>query len=184
MDYCTIYGLSLDVLQVIRTKKFVLQKQHFQISLLLPQLFINYGSIFFLLLSLPIAFLMDLPEGFRISCLMSAACSLCGCILRLFARSSSPISIAMLHLSYIINAIGSPVAISAPALLANSWFPASERGLATGVAVACNTFGLVFSCIIGPIIVKSADVDSLMTYMRESLAAFSHAVAPSVSHKL
>jgi nitrate/nitrite transporter NarK len=57
------------------------------------------------------------------------------------------------------------VAISAPALVANAWFPASERGLATGVAVAFNTFGLVFSFFVGPLLVQAADFEMLMTYM-------------------
>ena len=90
---------------------------------------------------------------------------MCGCTLRLFARSSSPSSIALLHASYITNALGGPVAISAPSLLANTWFPPSERGMATGIAVACNTFGLVFSYFAGPFIVRSPDMDSLMLYM-------------------
>lgn len=72
------------------------------------QLFVNYGSIFFLLLSLPIAFLMDRPGGFRAATIFSAGCNLGGCILRLFARSDSDTSIALLHASYVVNALGGP----------------------------------------------------------------------------
>jgi nitrate/nitrite transporter NarK len=50
-------------------------------------------------------------------------------------------------------------------LLANVWFPANERGLATGIAVACNTFGLVFSYLLGPLVVTSPDQGSVTTYM-------------------
>ena len=125
---------------------------------------------------------MDRPGGFRGATIFSAACNLVGCILRLFARSDSDASIALLHASYIVNALGGPgtqpvppttpktpnkssVAISAPALLANVWFPANERGLATGIAVACNTFGLVFSYLLGPLVVTSPDQGSVTTYM-------------------
>ena len=125
---------------------------------------------------------MDRPGGFRHATIFSATCNLGGCILRLFARSDSDASIALLHASYIVNALGGPgtrpvppttpktpnkssVAISAPALLANAWFPANERGLATGIAVACNTFGLVFSYLLGPLVVTSPDQGSMTTYM-------------------
>jgi nitrate/nitrite transporter NarK len=134
------------------------------------QLFVNYGSIFFLLLSVPVAILMDRPNGFRIAMILSAFAILLGCVMRLCARDASVTSIALLHASYILNALSGPIAVSAPSLLANAWFPANERGLATGVAVAFNTFGLVFSYFCGPVFVSQGTIDSLMTYMYVCLA--------------
>ncbi len=134
------------------------------------QLFINYGSIFFLVLSVPVAMLMDRPNGFRLAMLLSAVALLLGCGLRLCARDSSSTSVILLHFSYILNAFAGPIAVSAPSLLANAWFPANERGLATGVAVAFNTFGLVFSYFFGPLMVSSGTVESLLAYMYLCLA--------------
>lgn len=134
------------------------------------QLFINYGSIFFLVLSVPVAMLMDRPNGFRSAMLLSAVALLLGCGLRLCARDASSSSVILLHFSYILNAFAGPIAVSAPSLLANAWFPANERGLATGVAVAFNTFGLVFSYFCGPLLVSAGTVESLMTYMYVCLA--------------
>jgi hypothetical protein len=74
----------------------------------LPQLFVNYGSIFFLLGSLPVAFLLDRPNGIRAAVVLSSACNLIGCVLRLLARSTSVYSLAFLHASYIVNAFGGP----------------------------------------------------------------------------
>jgi nitrate/nitrite transporter NarK len=102
--------------------------------------------------------------------LLSAFVVLLGCIMRLCARDSSSTSIVLLHFSYIFNAFAGPIAVSAPSLLANAWFPASERGLATGVAVAFNTFGLVFSYFCGPLFVSGGTMESLMTYMYICLA--------------
>ena len=134
------------------------------------QLFVNYGSIFFLVLSVPVAILMDRPNGFRSSMLLSAVFILLGCGMRLCARDASSSSVILLHFSYILNAFSGPIAVSAPSLLANAWFPANERGLATGIAVAFNTFGLVFSYFCGPLFVSAGTVESLMTYMYVCLA--------------
>ena len=134
------------------------------------QLFINYGSIFFLIMSVPVAILMDRPNGFRIAMLLSAFSVLVGCIMRLCARDASFNSIILLHFSYILNALAGPIAVSAPSLLANAWFPANERGFATGVAVAFNTFGLVFSYFCGPLFVAAGTMENLMVYMYLCLA--------------
>jgi MFS family permease len=134
------------------------------------QLFVNYGSIFFCLLSVPVAMLMDRPNGFRTAMLSSAFFILLGCVLRLCARDASFCSIILLHFSYISNAFAGPIAVSAPSLLANAWFPANERGLATGVAVAFNTFGLVFSYFCGPLFVSAGTIQGLMVYMYVCLA--------------
>ena len=84
------------------------QRPQFFLIFLYRQLFVNYGAIFFLLFSLPIAFLLDRPNCFRPAVLISAVCNLTGCVLRLFARSTSLYSIILLHASYAINAIGAP----------------------------------------------------------------------------
>jgi nitrate/nitrite transporter NarK len=134
------------------------------------QLFVNYGSIFYLLLSVPVAVMMDRPNGFRIAMLLGACAVLLGCVMRLCARDASFTSVILLHFSYISNAFAGPIAVSAPSLLANAWFPANERGLATGVAVAFNTFGLVFSYFCGPLFVSGGTMENLMIYMYVCLA--------------
>jgi nitrate/nitrite transporter NarK len=134
------------------------------------QLFVNYGSIFFLVMSVPVAILMDRPNGFRSAVLLSTLVVLLGCILRLLARDSTFTSVILLHFSYALNALAGPIAVSAPSLLANAWFPANERGLATGIAVASNTFGLVCSYFCGPLFVAAGTMGNLMTYMYVCLA--------------
>jgi hypothetical protein len=109
LNYIATYDVSQDTLQV--TASLLIDCNDARIFFLYFfswQLFVNYGSIFFLLFSLPIAFLLDRPNCFRVAVLISAACNLTGCVLRLLARSTSLYSIILLHASYIINAIGAP----------------------------------------------------------------------------
>jgi hypothetical protein len=103
-SYMTTYNLSQDTLQVCSCNRTQIHSKR----LLPPQLFVNYGSIFFLLSSLPIAFLLDRPNGMRVAVILSAACNFIGCVLRLLARSTSVYSVAFLHASYIVNAFGGP----------------------------------------------------------------------------
>lgn len=121
-------------------------------------------------MSVPVAILMDRPNGFRSAVLLSTLVVLLGCILRLLARDSTFTSVILLHFSYALNALAGPIAVSAPSLLANAWFPANERGLATGIAVASNTFGLVCSYFCGPLFVAAGTMGNLMTYMYVCLA--------------
>jgi hypothetical protein len=104
LNYIATYNVSQDTLQVTPPPA----TPAFFLIFLYRQLFVNYGAIFFLLFSLPIAFLLDRPNCFRPAVLISAVCNLTGCVLRLLARSTSLDSIILLHASYAINAIGAP----------------------------------------------------------------------------
>lgn len=116
--YESVYGLSGDT-----------------ISLLL-----NYGPILYLVVLVPVSLHLD-RHGIRGQTLLAIALVCVANALRLFANDASPASVALLHVSFILNASAGPAAMGIPSKLAADWFPPEERTLACAIAALGNSSG-------------------------------------------
>ena len=135
------------------------------------QLMLNWGPIFYLAAMLPFALWLDSPGGLRWSTVCSMALVTAGAALRCILFDASTASVVLLHISYILNDIAGPISMGATSLIAERWFPAGERGLATGLASMANYAGNVLSFWVGPAMVSTGDpVKGMRAYMYLGLA--------------
>ena len=92
----------------------------YQISDDTNHLLLNYGPIFYVLFAIPFMWLID-RHGCRapthISIWLVALCN----GMRLFANDASALSLVLIHVSFILNAIAGPVAMALPTKLAEDW---------------------------------------------------------------
>lgn len=84
--------------------------------------------------AIPAAFWLDQRTGLKWATITNIVLVTLGVVLRCFARDASTLSIALLHVGFILNAIAGPVAMGAVSRLAEDWFPVAERGTATAIA--------------------------------------------------
>lgn len=98
------------------------------------QLMLNWGPIFYLAAMFPFSFWLDSPGGLRWATITSMGLVTAGAALRCILFDTSTASIALLHVSFILNDIAGPISMGATSLLAERWFPAGERGVATAIA--------------------------------------------------
>lgn len=121
-------------------------------------LWLMWGSVFFCIFAFPFSYWLDLPGGLRGSMLFSIGLVLAGCIIRSLVHSSSTTSLALLHVSYILNAIAGPVSMGAVGKISEDWFPINERATATAWASEANPFGAAIAFIVGPAMVMVIDL--------------------------
>lgn len=121
------------------------------------QLLLNYGAIFFVPFAVPFAWWMDRPGGLRVTVVTSLALVAAGAALRVAAPlDGSRTAVGMLHVSYILNDIAGPVAMSACTRVSEGWFPLHERGLATAIATEANILGSAAAYLVGPALLAAA----------------------------
>lgn len=108
------------------------------------------SPIFYLVAMLPFGYWLDIKGGVRWATLASMGLVTAGAALRCAAVNDAPYSIAMLHVSYILNDIAGPVAMGAVSKIAQEWFAPHERGTATALAAEANALGNAFSFTLGP----------------------------------
>ncbi|KAK2950972.1 putative MFS-type transporter [Blattamonas nauphoetae] len=65
-----------------------------------------------------------------------------------------PISKGLIFASSIINQLGGAFTFTSPSLCSATWFPDSERGLATSIAAQSSPAGIAFSFFVLPLIVR------------------------------
>ena len=128
-------------------------------------------------------------HGLRVCVLASTWVGAVACLLRAVpsiwytnadrAESSSPL-IAWVHIGQILNAGIAPLTQVAPALLAQIWFPAQERGFATGVARTSNAAGRGVAYFLGPAIVAGKEANVTRLLLIEALMAAVLAMAVSM----
>jgi len=104
------------------------------------QLMLAYGPIFFIVAAVPFSWHMD-RYGCRGSVVVATACVAVGAALRCGAGDGSTTSLALLHTSFILNAIAGPVAMAAVGKLSETWFPPHLRTTATALMAEANLFG-------------------------------------------
>lgn len=129
------------------------------------QLLINYGPIFYLPLSIPLAYWMDRPGGVRQATLWGITIVGIGQICRNLAYDDSTVSIVLVHTSYILNAIAGPVAMSAVGKISEDWFPPSFRATSTAIMSEANLFGGAAAQLIGPQMVPDGTMPQLLDFM-------------------
>ena len=117
-----------------------------------------WGPLFFALSAVPFSYWLDLPGGLRGSMLFSILLVLLGCVLRSLARDASLTSLALLHASFILNALAGPVSMGAVGKISEDFFPASERGTATAWASEANPFGAAIAFILAPAMTPVLDM--------------------------
>jgi MFS family permease len=118
------------------------------------QLLVNWGPITFIPLSVPMGIWIDV--NLRLSTITSIALVAAGALLRCFALDDSLLSLVLLHISYILNGCAGPVAMGAVSLLAERFFPLTERSTATAIAAEANSFGLAAAFLVGPNMITSS----------------------------
>ena len=101
------------------------------------QLLLNYGPIFYCVAMLPVMWSID-RHGIRPMTLAGIALVLAANAMRCFANDASALSIGIVHVSFILNAIAGPAAMAIPSKLAEDWFPAHERTTATAISALGN----------------------------------------------
>ena len=113
------------------------------------QLLLNYGPIFYVAAMLPVMWSID-RHGVRAMTLVGIALVLAANVMRCFANDSSALSIAIVHVSFILNAIAGPAAMAIPSKLAEDWFGPEERTTATAIAALGNQTGVLFLYLLMP----------------------------------
>ena len=113
----------------------------------------NYGPIFYIPFVVPFTLLLNTRDGLRWTTLAGLGLALAGAGCRLAARSAATPSIVALHLGYVANAVAGPAAMGCVSTLAEAWFPAGERGLATAIASQANQLGAALAFAVGPALV-------------------------------
>ena len=94
--------------------------------------------------SIPSAYVID-SRGFKIACVIGAFITAIFAILRAF----SPTYLMLLIFSAGI-AIGQPFVFNSPTKIARRWFPAKERGLATGLGTMAIFLGILLGLLVTP----------------------------------
>lgn len=109
-----------------------------------------YAPLAFLLACIPVMRGLDHPRGgLRNSFFIAGALPhLVSGALR--CGATSPATVWLLHVAQLMNGAVGVVALSAPAKIAQAWFPPHERVLATGVITLANAFGAAVGFVLMP----------------------------------
>ena len=123
----------------------------------------NWANIIYFLSIGPFVYLIDV-KGLRMPVVLTAAFIWAGCASRILHIGNN--YRMFLHLGQILNSFAGPVTWFACSNVASTWFPPSERVLATGVSLLTGNIGLSCSFIFGPLVVKAvshgySDAESL-----------------------
>lgn len=130
----------------------------YSVSQFTTELWLLWGGVFFVLGAIPFSYWLDLPGGLRQSTVFSVALIVTGCVIRVIVRDTSALSIALLHVSYVLNGIAGVVSMGAVGKISEDWFPPSERGSATAWGSEANPFGAAIVFLVGPAMVSTIDM--------------------------
>jgi len=128
------------------------------VSQFTTELWLLWGSVFFVLGAIPFSFWLDKPGGLRQTVVFSVALIVAGCVLRCAARDASALSVALLHASYVLNGLAGVVSMGAIGKISEDWFPRTERGSATAWGSEANPFGAAIVFLVGPAMVSTIDM--------------------------
>ena len=130
----------------------------YNVSQFTTELWLLWGGVFFVLGAIPFSYWLDLPGGLRGSTVFSIALVVVGCVIRVIVRDSSALSVALLHISYVLNGIAGVVSMGAVGKISEDWFPPHERGSATAWGSEANPFGAAIVFLVGPAMVSTIDM--------------------------
>jgi MFS family permease len=139
------------------------------------QLLLNFGPIAFLLAMAPFIFLID-RYGIRVPTLLGIGLVVASNVLRCFAHDGSALSLALIYISFLLNAAAGPAAMGIPSKLAEDWFPPLERTSATAIAALSNQAGVLFLWVFVPTVAPQPTAED-STRLNLLLAALSIANA-------
>jgi sugar phosphate permease len=105
--------------------------------------------IVYLPVSIPSAYVID-SKGFRYACGVGAVITAVFAVLRAWAPSYLLVFVFQAGI-----AVGQPFVFNSPTKLARRWFPAKERGLATGLGTMAIFLGIALGLLLTPIITLS-----------------------------
>jgi MFS family permease len=106
--------------------------------------------------SIPSAYVID-NKGFKIACVVGAFITAIFAIFRAF----SPDYLFLLIFSAGI-AIGQPFVFNSPTKIARRWFPAKERGLATGLGTMAIFLGILLGLLVTPFVTIAFGFTNMM----------------------
>lgn len=177
-------------------------RQYYGISVHQLDLLINWGSILYVVMAIPMMVVISSPRGLAYSVRLSAILVLLSNVLRclpsLFfppkqldpqslssssatttadagtvASTSSPGTLAILHISQILNACAGPISMTPCALLSHIWFEPRLRTTVTTIAWISSGLGITFSYLACPYIVGDSNIPVLLySELAVSLLAF------------
>jgi len=125
------------------------------------QLLLNYGPVFYLLFAVPTAWGID-RFGIRGSTWVGIILVLIANVMRLGANDASTLSVVLVHLSFVLNAIAGPMAMGIPSKLAEEWFPPLERTTATAIAALGNQSGTVVLYVLVPVLCPDTTASDIL----------------------
>jgi MFS family permease len=115
--------------------------------------------IVYLPVSIPSAYVID-NKGFRYACSVGAIITALFAVLRAFAPSY-----LLLFVFQAGIAVGQPFVFNSPTKLARRWFPAAERGLATGLGTMAIFLGIALGLLLTPILALNLFNYNIMQYI-------------------
>ena len=125
------------------------------------QVILSWGSLFFVLCSFPVAYILARPYGIRrctvLGIFFLTACAVCRCA----AQNDSPLTLALWNISGIFAGLANPLAMGAPALIAETWFQPKHRGLAMALAAEANSIGGAVAFLIPPALLPADTLRNL-----------------------
>lgn len=162
-------------------------QQYYGITVHQLDLLINWGSILYVVMAVPMMFVISSPRGLAYSVRLSAILVLLSNVLRclpslffppkqsyaqsassdtasllLTTATSSPLTLALLHISQIMNACAGPISMTPCALLSHIWFEPRLRSTATTIAWVSSGLGITFSYLACPYVVGDNNIPLLL----------------------
>lgn len=125
------------------------------------QIILSWGAVCFLLCAAPVAYWLARPHGIRrctiVGILLLTACAACRC----GAQTDSALSLALWNISGVFAGCANPIAMAAPALLAETWFQPRHRGLAMALAAEANSIGGAVAFLVPPALLPADTLRNL-----------------------
>ena len=135
------------------------------------QLLLNLGCILFVAAAWPSMWALD-RLGCRAPILSCAWIMLLCNVSRTLANDASPISVALVYFSVVLDAVAGPVAMAAPSKLAEDWFAPSERTTATAIGALANQSGTMVVFLLVPLLAPTPSAAGMrhMNYLLTGLS--------------
>jgi len=127
------------------------------------QLLLNYGPFGWFVTCIPFSWYMD-RYGCRLSIIISIWLVFLSQVLRCFARDTSTLSIALIHISFLLNAFAGPPAMSASSKLSETFFNTEERTVATAIMAEANNVSGILIWLLVPVLVSNQNLTSVMNF--------------------
>ncbi|KAL9988621.1 hypothetical protein ACROYT_G003087 [Oculina patagonica] len=115
-------------------------------------LLVAWGPIVYLVVFLPVSWLMD-AKGVRAATLLMATLNFIGAGLQAIPLSNLQTQTWLIHLGAILNGICGPVPIALGPLISATWFPTHQHTTSTALASLSTCVGMGLSFIISPLLV-------------------------------